>query len=111
MFGCEACYVDGRLVLVLADTEEPWNGLLVPTEREHQPKLRAQYPALSPHPILPKWLYLPAELDQFETVAQAIVRSICMGNELIGVIPSEKRKRRKKGAKPKKRKVNRTPRD
>ena len=33
MFGCRGCYLYGRLVLVLAAREEPWNGLLVPTEK------------------------------------------------------------------------------
>ncbi len=33
MFGCVACYLSGRLVLVLADRGEPWQGLLIPSER------------------------------------------------------------------------------
>ena len=26
MFGCQACYLGDKLALVLADSEEPWNG-------------------------------------------------------------------------------------
>lgn len=103
MFGCEACYLNAMLVLVLADTEEPWNGMLVPTAREHQAALIAEFPSLSPHPVLPKWLYLPAERDDFENVAQRIVRAISLNHPLIGVQPREKR--RKKGTKKRGRKA------
>ncbi|MEK7229633.1 MAG: hypothetical protein AAB154_06295, partial [Candidatus Binatota bacterium] len=51
MFGCRGCYLYGRLVLVLAARgKDPWHGLLVPTEREHQPKLRRDYKNLIIHP-------------------------------------------------------------
>ena len=64
MFGCQGCYLDGRLVLVLADREEPWKGVLLPVERHHHESLTNEFPQLSPHPILPKWLYLSDENDR-----------------------------------------------
>jgi hypothetical protein len=95
MFGCEACYLNGKLVLVLADTEEPWNGVLVPVEREHHAVVLAQFPSLVNHPILPKWLYLSAERDDFEFVAQRIIRVIASGDPFYGTMPKEKRPKKK----------------
>src|SRR5262245_11956932 len=34
-FGCLSCYLHGRLKVVLADGEPPWDGVLVPTGSEH----------------------------------------------------------------------------
>ena len=39
MFGCDAAYVDGLLCLVVADRDEPWNGLLVCTSQERHAAL------------------------------------------------------------------------
>lgn len=48
MFGCKGCYLHGRLVLVLAARgKEPWNGLLVPTERRHHPSLRRDHKSVA----------------------------------------------------------------
>ena len=69
MFGAHACYLRGRLVLVLAGRhQEPWHGILVPTEREHHESLRRELPALTPHEVLGKWLYLSASGDSFEEI-------------------------------------------
>jgi hypothetical protein len=82
MFGVKVAYLDSRLVLGFAAKEEPWRGVLVCTEREHQEALRTEFPALSPHPILPKWLYLPESSDAFEGVGERLVPT-----------PKKKRKR------------------
>ena len=88
MFGCRGCYLYGRLVLVLAARgEEPWNGLLVPTEREHQPGLRRTYKKLIIHPVLKKWLYLPESNEDFEEAARTIVERILGNDARIGVEP------------------------
>jgi hypothetical protein len=94
MFGCQSCYFNGLLVLVLADSEEPWRGVMVPTERENQPALRRDFPSLAPHPILPKWLYLPESTATFERDAQAIVERVRRLDPLIGVLPERKRPKR-----------------
>lgn len=101
MFGCVACYVRGLMVLVLADGEEPWNGLLVPTEREFQKSLCAEFPGFAAHPILGKWLYLEASDENFEPRAQKLVRAIVAGHPQIGIEPgagsSRKKRKKKKG--------------
>lgn len=86
MFGCKGCYLHGRLVLVLAARgKEPWNGLLVPTERRHHPSLRRDHKSLAIHPVLKKWLYLPESNEEFEESARAIVDSILANDLRIGV--------------------------
>jgi hypothetical protein len=94
MFGCEAIYLDDRLVLVLADGDEPWNGVIVPTERELQPEIRALWPTLEPHPILGKWLYVSRSNEDFESVAQAVVERLRRGDSRLGTIPKPRRSRR-----------------
>ena len=96
MFGCVACYMRGLLVLVLADSEEPWNGLLLPTLREHHAALVKEFPGFSSHPILGKWLYLDASDENFEPNAQRVVRAILAGHPCIGIEPGEKTRKRKR---------------
>jgi hypothetical protein len=95
MFGCQAVYLFGRLVLVLAaDKEEPWNGLLVCTSREFHSVLIGEYPALQPHPVLGKWLYLAQAHDGFEETAQQLVHQIVKNDPRIGVEPGVRRRKR-----------------
>jgi len=94
MFGCRGCYLFGRLVLVLAARgKEPWNGLLVPTERRHQPALRRNHKNLIIHPVLKKWLYLPESNEDFEASALALVESILANDPRLGVEPKVKTSR------------------
>ena len=59
MFSGKATYFGGKLMLYFTAGEEPWRGVLVCTDRVHHVSLLAEFPELAPHPILPKWLYLP----------------------------------------------------
>lgn len=93
MFGAQSIYVDGVIYLVLADGEQPWNGLLFPAERDQHPAILADFPFLVPHPILPKWLYLSAEDDVFESRAQQLVGRLCALDPRFGVLPKPKKKR------------------
>jgi hypothetical protein len=87
MFGCVACYLSGRLVLVLADRDEPWQGLLIPSERRDHPTMLADHPALRVHPVLGKWLYLADHTRRFAAAAAAIVDRIEARDERFGVEP------------------------
>ena len=105
MFGGRAVDVGGRFVLYLTAKEEPWRGVLVPTERVHQPSLMADFPALTPHSILPKWLYLPEAAGSFERDVAELVRRIRSGDPRIGIEPAPRRPRAK--ARPAKRRAKR----
>jgi hypothetical protein len=91
MFGCVACYHGGRLVLLLADRGDPWSGILVPMERSEHASLMADVPALRPHPVLPKWLYLAHNSRGFAAVSGELVRLIAADDPRIGVEPQSPR--------------------
>ena len=97
MFGCVGCYLDGRLVLVLADRGEPWAGLLIPTERLFHASLLAEFSVLRAHPVLRKWLYLPHASGGFAFGASEIVERIMGGDERFGVEPELPRLPRMRG--------------
>ncbi len=94
MFGCLACYLYGRLMLILADSAEPWNGLLIAMERHNHEALRQEYPQVISHPILGKWLYLSSAHEHFEKIAREVV-ALCNANDRrIGSVTAPKKKRR-----------------
>jgi hypothetical protein len=94
MFGTKAAYVAGRLTLCFSAQREPWRGVLVCTEHVHHASLMQSFAGLTPHPILPKWLYLPERLDRFEQIAGQLVAAVRQRDPRIGVVPGT-RKRKK----------------
>jgi hypothetical protein len=93
MFGGVACYLHGRLALMLTAGEPPWDGILVPTAREHHAALQADIPVLRVHPVLGKWLYLPAGADGFEREARRLAALARADDPRIGVEPNVRRRR------------------
>jgi hypothetical protein len=96
MFGCQACYLHGRLVLALTSGAEPWNGLLIPTDRQFHDDIQKDFPDVVQHPVLKKWLYLPENSEEFETAAQDIVEMIRLGDIRFGVEPKERKSRKRR---------------
>lgn len=94
MFGTKAAYVAGRLALCFSAKVEPWCGVLVCTDRVHHESLRRDFPSLIPHPILPKWLYLPDTTEGFEAIAERLVRLVRGRDPRIGVEPGSSREKR-----------------
>ena len=92
MFGAVACYLHGRLALLLADGDPPWDGILVATAREHHESLRTEIPALRVHPILGKWLHLPAGADSFEDDGRRLARLALADDARVGVEPRPRRR-------------------
>jgi hypothetical protein len=99
MFGCLAVYMNGRLTLLLSSGEEPWNGLLIPTDYPFHESIRSDYKDMVQHPILKKWLYLPESTEDFESDAREIVEAVRMNDPRIGVEPTDKSARRKRSNK------------
>jgi len=87
MFGTKAVYLDGKLMFCFAARKAPWNGVLVATSRQHHSSLIAEIPALSPHPVLTKWLYLSESSDSFDEKAGYLIRLARRGDERLGVVP------------------------
>ncbi|MGO9013643.1 MAG: hypothetical protein ACLQF0_01565 [Dissulfurispiraceae bacterium] len=94
MFGCLAIYLHGRMVLLLSEGEEPWNGLLIPTDREHHKSIVNEFNYIVQHPVLKKWLYLPENTEDFESAASEIIRAIEINDPRFGVEPKERKPRK-----------------
>jgi hypothetical protein len=93
MFGAKTVYLGGKLQLCFTAKEEPWRGVLVCTDKTNHASLLSELPVLRPHPVLPKWLYLPESIDTFETVATRLVALVRKRDERIGVIAKPKRRK------------------
>ena len=96
MFGCLGIYLYGRLMLVLASEEEPWNGLLIPTEHQFHNAIVNEFSDVVQHAVLKKWLYLPEATEDFETVASDIIEAIRMNDQRFGVESQERVSPKKK---------------
>lgn len=97
MFGARAVYLGGKMMLCFCAGEEPWRGVLVCTSREHHAALQDSFPSLTPHAILPKWLYLPEAAGSFERDAAALVRLARTRDPRIGIVPKPRRRRAARG--------------
>ncbi len=95
MFGGKSAYLEGKLMLYFTAGEDPWRGVLVCTERAQHASLLAEFPELAPHPILPKWLYLPETADRFEFVAERLVALARRRDPRLGVNPQPKKRKLK----------------
>ncbi|MCM0606625.1 MAG: hypothetical protein KA715_11090 [Xanthomonadaceae bacterium] len=104
MFGGLAIYFKGRLVTCIMQNREDsdWNGILIPTERDHHAALLERWPSLIPHKILPKWLYLSMSNPELESIAPEIVRAIEKSDPRIGIEPKSKNRAKKSNRKAKK---------
>ncbi|MGZ3771896.1 MAG: hypothetical protein ACXVCP_19140 [Bdellovibrio sp.] len=104
MFGGYAYYLHEKLVLVMFEKGggksfdgkrypfELWNGCMFPVEKEVQHKVLEVFPFLVPHPILPKWLYLPLNTEDFDEKIESLLRKVFSPVSLFGVVPKVKRK-------------------
>jgi len=95
MFGCDAAYIDGNLCVVVADRDDPWNGVLVCTSQDRHAALMADIPALQPHPVLGKWLYVSQHDAGFEAATASITSLILERDPRIGVEPKPRTRRSK----------------
>lgn len=93
MFGGFAYYDGPFLKLVLFEGgSEKWDGCMFPAEKEHHEKLLSQFPFLVNHSVLPKWLYLSLNDENFEEHAKKVVRELSRPGTLWGTIPDRKKK-------------------
>lgn len=95
MFGADAAYLDGLLYLIVADRDDPWNGVLVCTSQDRHAALLADIPELLVHPVLGKWLYLPQSSESFESIAATLAALSVARDPRLGVAPKPKARRSK----------------
>lgn len=94
MFGAKAVYLDGKIMFCFMAKIEPWRGILICTDRSHHASLQAEFLPLKPHPVLPKWLYLPETDNAFERIGERLVSLARRRDPRIGVVPPAKARKR-----------------
>jgi len=111
MFGGFAYYIGDKMILATFESTgnrtykrkkypfELWNGCMFPVDREFQEKALARFPFLTPHPILPKWLYLPLETENFEELVTEVIGQAIKPTSYWGSIPKPKSAKKKRAKK------------
>ena len=98
MFGGLAVYLFGRQMIVLVEPTKTgrwqWHGVLVCTDRAHHESITADFPQLSPHEVLTKWLFIDSRHDGFEPTMERVARAIARDDPRFGIQP---RPRKEKG--------------
>lgn len=91
MFGGLAAYLFGRQMLLLVEPTKSgrwnWHGVLVCTDYEHQSSIQAELPALMPHEVLRKWLFIASTHEDFESTMEAVARYIARNDPRFGILP------------------------
>ena len=97
MFGGLAAYLHERQMLVLVEPTKTgrwkWHGVLVCTSHEDQAAIRADFPALRPHRVLRKWLYIDSMHEDFEPTIQAVAKCMARNDRRFGIAPRSTRKK------------------
>jgi hypothetical protein len=101
MFGGLAAYLHERQMLVLVEPTKTgrwkWHGVLVCTSHADQASICADFPALRPHRVLRKWLYIDSMDEEFESSIQAVATRMARNDRRFGIVPRSARlKGRKK---------------
>ena len=72
---------------------------MFPVDHEFQEQALARFPFLTPHPILPKWLYLPLETENFEDLVTEVMAQAVKPTGYWGSIPKPKSSKKKRAQK------------
>ena len=94
MFGGLAVYLFDRQMLVLVEPTKTgrwtWHGVLVCTDHEHHASIRSEFPALKPHSVLRKWLFIDSAHDDFESTMEAVARRVARNDLRFGIAPADR---------------------
>ncbi|MFN3454721.1 MAG: hypothetical protein ACK41T_07130 [Pseudobdellovibrio sp.] len=118
MFGGKAYYINNKIIMLIFASEGDntykghvynfsiWHGVMFPAEKIFHSDLLVKFPFLINHPILPKWLYLSIESEDFEENAKLVIKDILKYPEIWGSTPKIKKSRATKKQSSKKIKKN-----
>ena len=103
MFGGLAAYLHDRQMLVLVEPTKTgrwrWHGVLICTGHDRHASIREDFPALRPHRVLGKWLYIDSTHGDFASTMEAVAGRIARNDERFGIAPrGPKRRRTRKNA-------------
>jgi len=91
MFGGLAAYLFERQMLLLVEPTKSgrwnWHGVLVCTDYEHHASIQAEFPALMPHEVLRKWLFIDSTHEDFESTMEAVAKHVAGNDPRFGILP------------------------
>lgn len=91
MFGGLAAYLFERQMLVLVEPTRTgrwtWHGVLICTDYPHHTSIRTEFPALVPHDVLRKWLFIATTHADFEATMEAVARRMTSNDSRFGIAP------------------------
>ena len=97
MFGGLAVYLFERQMLLLVEPTKSgrwnWHGVLLCTDYQRQASIQAEFPALRPHEILRKWLFIDSSHEDFESTMDAVARRVASNDLRFGVLAKSPRAR------------------
>ena len=100
MFGGLAAYLFERQMLLLVEPTKSgrwnWHGVLVCTDYEHHASIQAAFPALMPHEVLRKWLFIDSTHEDFESTMEAVAKQVASNDPRFGILPKSPRPRSRK---------------
>ena len=99
MFGGLAAYLHERLMLVLVEPTKTgrwtWHGVLVCTDHSHHASIQSDFPALRPHRVLRKWLYIDSAHADFEPTMAEVATRMARNDPRFGIVPRASTRRRR----------------
>ncbi len=100
MFGGLAVYLFERQMLLLVEPTKSgrwnWHGVLVCTDYQHHASIQAEFPALTPHAILRKWLFIDSAQEAFESTMDQVTKRVAGNDRRFGILPGISRARSRK---------------
>jgi hypothetical protein len=91
MFGGLAAYLFERQMLLLVEPTKSgrwkWHGVLVCTDYPQHGSIQAEFPALKPHQVLRKWLFIDATHEDFESTMEAVAHRVASNDRRFGILP------------------------
>ncbi len=97
MFGGLAAYLFERQMLLLVEPTKSgrwnWHGVLVCTDYQHHASIQAEFPALTPHEVLRKWLFVDSTHEDFESTMDRLTKRIAGNDRRFGILPRTRRPR------------------
>jgi hypothetical protein len=101
MFGGLAVYLFGRMMMVLMEPTKTgrwkWHGILICTDHSQHTAIIDDFPALAPHTVLKKWLYIDSHHDDFEPTMERIAKAMARDDQRFGIHPRPKKAMRSLG--------------
>lgn len=100
MFGCHAIYVGPKIVMILRKKEGHThdNGVWLATTTEHHASLKKDFPSMRSITVFGDgetgWQLLPEDEEDFEECVLQACRFVLKGDQRIGKIPKQKRKKK-----------------